>query len=78
MPIEIEAEDVEVLSNLSKSAIRNKIDEIICADKSNNKLTDNEKTLINTILVLNNIKPLNATAENKDSVPRWLKESNII
>ena len=78
MPIEIEAEDVEVLSNLSKSAIRNKIDEIICVDKSNTNITDNERNLINTIFVLNNIKPLSIAAVNKDQASVWLKKRNIV
>ena len=78
MPIEIPTEDVEILSNLSNSTIRNKIDEIICADKVNPKLTENEKNLINTILILNNINPLGAAGANKDQMSLWLKQRNII
>ena len=78
MPIEIANEDVEILSNLSNSTIRNKIDDMICADKVNKKLTEDEKKLINTILILNNINPLGAAAVNKDQMSLWLKQRKII
>ena len=75
---EIPTEDVEILSNLSNSMIRNKIDEIICADKSNTNITDNERNLINTIFVLNNISPLSKAAVSKDQAGAWLKKRNIV
>ena len=77
-PIEISADNITKIDNLTNNEIIKQIYEICGQQKSNKKLTIEEKNSINKILTNNGKDPLAPTASNKEQIGLWLSNRQII
>ena len=77
-PIEISADNITKIDNLTNNEIIKQIYEICGQQKSNKKLTIEEKNSINKILTNNGKDPLTPTASNKEQIGLWLSNRQII